>query len=130
MDVFTPAERQYLESQPLARFASASPTGVPDVSPVTFGLDGDAIVSGGFNIAKTVRYRNFQTNTTGTIVVDDLATVDPWTPRGIKVRGAVTIEDHDGGQRFKITPEVIWSWGINDPKPGVPSMDRRTVGEA
>jgi hypothetical protein len=42
----------------------------------------------------------------------------------------VTIEDHDGGQRFKITPEVIWSWGINDPKPGVPSMDRRTVGEA
>ncbi len=48
-----------------------------------------------------------------TVVVDDLASVDPWSPRGIKVRGRATIEADSEGERFRITPQVIWSWGIS-----------------
>ena len=66
------------------------------------------------------------------MVIDDLAALDPWTPRGIKVRGRVRIEGpgegEGGGQRFRISPEVIWSWGVNDPGEGIPQMERREVG--
>ena len=127
MAAFTQREVDYLRSQPLMRFASASPTGRPDVAAVVFEVDGDDIVTAGFDIAKTVRYRNVQANPRAAVVIDDLAAVEPWTPRGIKVRGRVRIEDDDSGQRFRITPEVIWSWGINDPGPGVPTMERREI---
>ena len=75
---FTDAERAYLGTQPLMRFASASPEGKPDVAPVGFELDGDDIVSGGFDITRTVRYRNIERNPRATVVVDDLASMDPW----------------------------------------------------
>ena len=127
MAAFTQREVDYLRSQPLMRFASASPTGRPDVAAVAFEVDGDDIVTAGFDIAKTVRYRNIQANPRAAVVIDDLAAVEPWTPRGIKVRGRVRIEGDDSGQRFRITPEVIWSWGINDPGPGVPTMERRDI---
>ena len=88
---------------------------------------GDDIVTAGFDIAKTVRYRNIGANTRAAVVIDDLAALDPWTPRGIKVRGRVRIEGDGGGQRFRISPEVIWSWGVNDPGEGIPKMERREV---
>ena len=127
MGSFTERELEYLRSQPLMRFASASPTGVPDVAAVAFSVDGDHLVTAGFDITKTVRYRNIQQNPRATVVIDDLAAVQPWTPRGIKVRGRASIETDAGGERFRITPEVIWSWGVNEPGPGVPKMERREV---
>ncbi len=127
MAAFTDQELAYLESQPLMRFASASPTGRPDVAAVAFSVDGDDIVTAGFDITKTVRYRNVSANPRAAVVVDDLAAVEPWTPRGIKVRGTVRIEEGVGGQRFRITPEVIWSWGVNDPGEGIPQIERREV---
>ena len=127
MSAFTPAERAYLESQPLMRFATASSSGRPDVAPVVFSLDGDDIVTAGFDITNTVRYRNLQTNPRAVLVVDDLATVDPWSPRGIKIIGAALIEEFDRAPRFRITPEVVISWAINDTTTGIPKMERRTV---
>ena len=127
MSVFTAAELAYLESQPLMRFATASPSGRPDVAPVTFSIDGDDIVTAGFDITRTVRYRNIQSNPRAVLVVDDLATVDPWAPRGIKIVGSAAIEEVDGAPRFRITPEVIISWAINETGPGIPKMERRTV---
>lgn len=127
MDVFTEAEVAYLRSQPLMRFATASPTGRPDVAPVVFQLDGDDIVTAGFDIASTVRYRNVQANPRATVVIDDLASVQPWSPRGVKVIGSCAIESDGAGERFRITPERVISWGINDTTPGIPTMERRTI---
>jgi pyridoxamine 5'-phosphate oxidase family protein len=126
MGTFTDAELRYLAGQPLMRFASASLTGKPDVSPVTFEVDGDTILSGGFDIARTVRYRNLAVNPQVTVVVDDLASRDPWSPRGIKIIGTAAVEE-DGSPRFRISPRVIISWGINDATPGIPAMERREI---
>lgn len=128
MSAFTDAELAYLRAQPLMRFATASPSGKPDVAPVVFSIDGDDIITAGFDIARTVRYRNVLKNPRATVVVDDLASLSPWTPRGIKVLGGVAVEEHGGAPRFRISPEVIISWGINDATPGIPKMERRTVG--
>ncbi|MFN8081944.1 MAG: PPOX class F420-dependent oxidoreductase [Kineosporiaceae bacterium] len=113
MSVFTEHESAYLRSQRMARLATASPTGAPDVAAVTFGVEADTIVSGGYDITKTVRYHHLTANPRAVIVIDDLATTDPWAPRGVKIRGSVTLEEHDGRLQIRITPEVIWSWGVN-----------------
>jgi pyridoxamine 5'-phosphate oxidase family protein len=116
-----------MKSQPLLRFATASPTGSPDVAPVVYEVDGNDIVTAGFDITHTVRYRNIQKNPRATLVVDDLATVNPWSPRGIKIIGSAAVETVDGAPRFRITPEVIISWAINDTTPGIPKMERRVI---
>jgi len=113
MGVFTDEELGYLRSQRMARLATASSSGMPDVAAVTFSIDGDAVISGGYDITKTVRYGNLLKNPRAVIVIDDLVAVDPWTPRGVKVRGAAALEEHNELLRIRITPEVIWSWGIN-----------------
>lgn len=127
MGAFTGAEMAYLRSQPLMRFASASLSGRPDVAPVVFQIDGDDIVTAGFDITKTVRYRNVQSNPRATVVIDDLASKNPWSPRGVKVIGSCVVEQGPDGERFCIRPEVIISWGVNDTTPGIPAMERRAV---
>lgn len=128
MSAFTDAELAYLAAQPLMRFATASPAGKPDVAPVVFSIEGDDILTAGFDITQTVRYKNILVNPRATIVVDDLASVEPWSPRGVKAIGTAVVEEHEGAPRFRISPQIIISWGINDPKPGIPKMERRTVG--
>jgi pyridoxamine 5'-phosphate oxidase family protein len=129
MAVFTDAELDYLATQRLARLATASSVGEPDVSAVGFGIDGDSILSGGMDITKTVRYRHLLENPRATIVIDDLASIEPWQPRGIKVRGSTVIEDDNGRPRIRIHPEVIWSWGLNaDQEKRFASIERRRVG--
>jgi len=127
MSAFTDAERRYLEVQPLMRFATASPDAKPDVAPVVFSIEGDDIVTAGFDITHTVRYRNVVANPRATVVIDDLASVSPWSPRGIKVIGTVVVEENEGAPRFRISPQVIISWAINDTTPGIPKMERRVV---
>jgi pyridoxamine 5'-phosphate oxidase family protein len=128
MGVFTDLEVAYLHSQRLPRLATASASGQPDVYAVGFGLEGDAIVSGGIDLTKTVRFRHLKENPRATIVIDDLASTDPFSPRGVKVRGAAAIEEHEGSWRVRIEPEVIWSWGINpNAEKRFASIERRMV---
>ena len=128
MGVFTEAELDFLAGQHLARLATASVEGQPDVSAVGFGVEGDDIVSGGLDLTKTVRYRHLNGNPRATIVMDELASVDPWRPRGVKVRGAAVLEDDGGKWRIRIHPEVIWSWGINADAPKhFATIERREV---
>ncbi len=128
MTVFTPAERDYLAGQQIARLATAARDGTPDVSAVRFFLDGETIVSRGIDLTKTVRYRHLLANPKATLVVDDLLSTDPWKPRGVKVRGRAVLEDDGGKPRIRIEPETVWSWGINDGAPKrFASIERRRV---
>jgi len=127
MSIFTNAEIEYLKSQPLMRFATSSASGRPDIAPVVFEVEGDDIVTAGFDITHTVRYRNLQTNPQVSVVIDDLASTNPWSPRGIKIIGSAVIELKDDAPRFRITADVIISWAINDMSPGIPKMERRKV---
>ena len=129
MTVFSDAELAYLAGQRLARLATASSSGEPDVSAVGFSVEGDAIVSGGMDITKTVRYRHLSENPQATVVIDDLESVEPWRPRGVKVRGSATIEVEDGRSQIRVRPAVVWSWGINpDAAKHFASIEKRRVG--
>ncbi len=122
MSVFTPAEIAYLQSQRLARIATAGPDGQPHVVPVGFRYnpDQDTIDVGGHNLSEGKKFRDVQRNPHVAIVIDDLASVDPWTVRGIEIRGDAMILTSGGkalgpgfgDAMFRITPKRIISWGI------------------
>jgi pyridoxamine 5'-phosphate oxidase family protein len=111
---FTEEEIAYLRSQPLARIATVAADGQPDVVPVGFEFDGTHFYIGGFDPAKTRRTKNVRAgNTKIALVVDNLASVRPWSPRYVRVYGTAEIVERQ--TRFgtapilKITPEVSWS---------------------
>ena len=85
---FTEDEAAYLKSQPLARVATVDPDGQPDVTRVSFEFDGTYFYLGGWAPEQTRRFRNVKAgHAKVALVVDDLVSVDPWTPRLLRVYG-------------------------------------------
>jgi pyridoxamine 5'-phosphate oxidase family protein len=119
-------ENQYLKTQRLARIATASPQGEPEVSPVAFEYDGKYFYVGSHDQSiffRTRRYKNIKNgNTRVCLVIDDLESIDPWKPRAIKVHGTAEVVEHEGifgkGSYFRITPGITVSWGIEPMKDG------------
>lgn len=128
MAIFTDKELEYLKSQLLARVATADSTNASHVVPVGFRLadDGTALEVGGGNVAESKKYRDLKANPKVAIVIDDLASTDPWTPRGIEVRGIAEAYDAGGAEKFghgwghawiRIVPERVTSWGLEGHAP-------------
>ena len=115
---FTDEEIAYLRTQRLARIATVSADGQPDVMPVGYQFDGQYFYVGGMNPAKTRKFRNVRAgNTKVAVVIDDLVSVNPWTVRGLRIYGnAELLVRHEGqfgpGQYMRITPTVSWSWNL------------------
>ena len=59
------------------------------------------------------------------IVIDDLKSIDPWDPRGVKIYGTADEVTRQGGYMegtghakpiyIRISPKKKWSWGIDEP---------------
>ena len=102
MSVFTPAEIAYLQSQRLGLLATVGADGQPHVVPVGFRYNAEQDTidiggHGGFTTRK--KYRDVSQNRRVAFVVDDLASTNPWRPRGIEIRGEADILD-SGGQEI------------------------------
>jgi pyridoxamine 5'-phosphate oxidase family protein len=125
MTTFTEKEIAYLRGQRLGRLATSGSDGSPHVVPVGFRLspDNGTIEIGGHAIRGSKKWRDLAADPRVAFVVDDLEQVDPWTPRGLEIRG--TAELHDaGGERFgtgwdaawvRIRPRRVVSWGVEGP---------------
>jgi pyridoxamine 5'-phosphate oxidase family protein len=89
MTTLSPAVIAYLETQLVGRLATAGADGRPHVVPVSFRVNAElgTIDSGGFHVATTKRFRDVQANPQAAIVIDDIVSVDPWTPRMVEIRG-------------------------------------------
>jgi pyridoxamine 5'-phosphate oxidase family protein len=97
---FTANEIEYLKSQPLGRLATVGPGGRPHIVPVGVFYDPETqtIVIGGHagtDMAASKKFRDAERHLDVAFAVDDLASVDPWTPRGIEIRGRA--ETHTTG---------------------------------
>jgi pyridoxamine 5'-phosphate oxidase family protein len=136
---FSEKEVEYIKSQRITRIATAaevlivhdnqsedntSITVQPDVVPVGFYFDGEYFYIGGFNMPKSTKYKNVLRNSLVALVIDDLISIKPWQPRGIRVYGDAEITKRQGASlekygyfetvySIKITPRKKWSWGID-----------------
>ncbi|MFB9319262.1 PPOX class F420-dependent oxidoreductase [Cryptosporangium minutisporangium] len=120
--VFTDAERTYLSSQRLGRLATVDADGMPQNSPVGFRVDPESgtIDISGWKMGASRKFRNVQRGSGVALVVDDIASVDPWRVRGVEIRGvaeALTDQprtnDYVSGEVIRIHPRWIFSWGID-----------------
>jgi len=115
--VFTAAEREYFNAERrLARVATVGRDGTPHVTPVGMwrhNAELDTIDVTGRAFAEKKKFRDVARNGRAAIVVDDMASTDPWRPRGIEVRGrAEAIEDPE--PLIRIHPDRIYPWGLDD----------------
>jgi pyridoxamine 5'-phosphate oxidase family protein len=130
--MFTDKERDYLNTQHLARIATVSPASQPDVAPVGYEFDGECFYIGGLRLEATLKYKNIQYNPKVSLAVDDLEEVNPWKPRGIRLHGIADLVKRTGnvgaGEYIRIRPEKVWSWGIEQEtlQPGKAVIKRTT----
>jgi len=123
----TNSELEYLRSQRLGRLATVDASGAPQNNPVGFTIDeAGQVLIGGLAMGKTRKFRNVQHNPSAALVVDDLASTDPWVVRGVEIRGsAEAIVDADPPMRgmsrevIRISPRWIGSWGIEPDADGL-----------
>jgi pyridoxamine 5'-phosphate oxidase family protein len=114
MSVFREAELEYLSGgRQLGRIATVGADGTPHVVPVSWFYNAarDAIDIGGRDLQRTKKFRDVARSERAAIVIDDLASTDPWHPRGIEIRGrgeAIAMPT----PLIRIHPERIVSWGI------------------
>lgn len=124
MSSFTEAELAYLLSQPLARLATVAPDGSPQNNPVSFRYNGelDTIDIGGRAMGASRKFRNLRTNDRVALVIDDIASVDPWRVRCLEIRGtAAALTDQPpfrpglSRELIRVTPIRILSFGLTAP---------------
>ena len=128
---FTENELRYLTEpaeRRLARIATVGPDGTPHVVPVgwRYDPDHDAIEIGGMNLERTKKFRDARRTGRAAVVIDDLASTDPWRPRGVEVRGRAETRA-DGRAVIRVHPERIVSWGIESEAVG--QRHARTVAK-
>jgi pyridoxamine 5'-phosphate oxidase family protein len=120
MDRFTAIELDYLAGQRLGRLATVDAGSAPQNSPVGYRVTaaGDVVING-INLGATRKFRNVTGNDRVSLVVDDIASVDPWRVRAVEIRGradAVTGVEPDrpwlSREQIVIHPERIISWGL------------------
>src|SRR4051795_5240683 len=114
MSVFTEAEIAYMAGgRQLGRIATVGTDATPHVVPVAwiYNAARDTIDIGGGDLEQTKKFRDVKRTGRAAIVIDDLASTDPWHPRGIEIRGrgeAIAIPT----PLIRVHPERIVSWGF------------------
>src|ERR671930_2604916 len=114
MSVFREVELEYLTGGlQLGRIATSGADGTPHVVPVgwIYNAARDTIDVGGRELERTKKFRDVARTGRAAIVIDDLASTDPWRPRAVEVRGraeAIALPT----PLIRIYPERIISWGL------------------
>lgn len=130
--MFTEAEIAYLAHQTLGRLATAQRGGILQNSPVSFSFNHatKTIDIGGRDMAASQKFRNIRHGSKVALVIDDIASHQPWRVRCLEIRGhaeAIT-NPHDSSARtagaiIRIHPERIISWGIDPPETALGKRD-------
>lgn len=126
MPEFSEAELAYLATQRLGRLATIPADGYPQNNPVGFRFNAalGTIDIGGYNLGASRKFANIRANPKSTLVVDDIASFDPWRVRGVEIRadaealtGVEPFRPGLSGELIRLHPTRIRSWGLTVPVP-------------
>ena len=124
---FKPHEIEFMKAADLARLATIQPDGTLQNSPVGFSYNEalGTVDIHGYRMSRSRKFRNLSSNNTVALVIDDIASRDPWRVRCLEIRG--TAEQAESGEPrtesngdeidtaiIRITPRRIISFGIDD----------------
>ncbi|HKD96782.1 MAG TPA: PPOX class F420-dependent oxidoreductase [Micromonosporaceae bacterium] len=131
--MFTEAEIDYLAGQRLGRLATVAPDGTLQNNPVSYRVHATTgtIDIWGRDMANSRKFRNVAANEQVAFVVDDIASLDPWTVRCLEIRGtAEALTDVDPPNAYfsreviRIHPRRVISWGLG---PDGKAASKRTI---
>jgi pyridoxamine 5'-phosphate oxidase family protein len=118
----TSAEIDYLQAQRLGRLATLQPDGSPQIKPVGFRYN--------LRMSASQKFRNVSRDGRAALVVDDIASTQPWRVRFLEIRANAQAVDTagspaglDDASLIRIRPTRILSFGIEEP-PGEPHLTR------
>lgn len=118
--ILTDEQVAYLRTQRLGRLATLRPDGGLQNNPVGFRLDEERrVLIGGRALGRSQKFRNVRHHPQVAFVVDDLASVSPWRPRMVEIRGtAETLTGQEMPEGFsaeviRITPERVIAFGLD-----------------
>lgn len=123
-DQLNQIQKEYLVSQTLGRLATVDAHGAPQNNPVVFRVNEDGTIDiGGYDMAKSRKFRNIAANDQVALVVDDLIK-NPWSVRFVEIRG-VAEQVLDGtppgpgqsSELIRVHPKRIISYGLSE-EPG------------
>lgn len=141
--LFKSHEIEFMKGADLARLATVRPDGTPQNSPVGFTYNEElgTLDIHGYRMSKSKKFRNLASNNAVALVIDDIASRNPWRVRCLEIRG--TGEQAESGEKrtepnndeidtaiIRITPRRIISFGIDDTEtePHKLAFDSRDVG--
>lgn len=106
---FSDEQLAYLGSQLLGRLATVDGNGQPQNNPVGFHVNSElqTIDIGGLRMGQTKKFRNVQRGSRAALVVDDLASTNPWRPRMLEIRGWAEALENVEPPRPGMSPEII-----------------------
>ena len=116
MNAFGEEELAYLSAGGrlrLGRIATVGADGTPHVVPVgwSYNPEHDSIDVRGRDLERTKKFRDVARSGRAAIVIDDLASVDPWLPRAVEARGRAEAV-REPVPLIRIHPERVVSWGL------------------
>ncbi|MBT0768912.1 PPOX class F420-dependent oxidoreductase [Kineosporia sp. J2-2] len=124
-DELTPQILAYLAGQTLGRLATVDPRGAPQNSPVGFTHNAElgTVDIRGWNLGDSRKFRNVEKNPAVSLVIDDIASRDPWRVRMVEIRGTaealrgVPADGGRSGELIRIHPHRIISFGLDGEAP-------------
>lgn len=130
----TDEEQRFLAAQRLGRLATVGPEGAPQVKPVGFSYNEElgTIDIGGYNMARSAKYKNVKRNPAVAFVVDDRPDGGLEGTRFLEIRGVAEAVGGTGpdagspvaglvmGQEIiRIHPQRVLSYNIDPAHPGL-----------
>ena len=108
---FTDEEAEYLLGNSLGRIATVSNDLEPHVVPIAYEFDGTYIYFSGYNLRRSLKFRQLAMNNKVAFIVDDVAPTRR-QHRGIEIRGTAQPMEEDLNLYVRITPYHTASWGL------------------
>ena len=113
---FSEAELAYPHGERrLGRVATVGKDGTPHVVPVGWrhNVERDTIDVSGREFDRTKKFKDVGRNRCAAIVIDDLASTNPWLPRAVEVHGRAEAL-YDPEPLIRIYPDRVVSWGLGE----------------
>lgn len=130
----TEAEQRFLAAQRHGRLATIGPDGTPQVKPVGFSYNtqlGTLDITG-FNMARSAKYKNIQSNPNVAFVADDVPAPEDGAAgvRFLEIRGAAETatassgtDGHLAAEIIRIRPRRVLAFNVDPERPGLQTRD-------
>jgi len=128
----TDAEQRFLARQPRGYLSTIGPDGTPQVKPLGFAYNAalGTIDIAGFNMGRSAKYRNIQTNPRVAFVVDEVTEASMEGAHFLEIRGtaeAVTgpapADGHLAPEIIRIHPQRVIAYNVDPGRPGLQTRD-------